>query len=101
MTLVKAKMTITLKFIGSLRHASGTDSFSMSCKKATSLIDLVNEVTKEAPSLRRSLLDEQLEEPKPNALILVNGREISVLDGLETKVKDGDEVVFVPVVHGG
>jgi molybdopterin synthase sulfur carrier subunit len=61
----------------------------------------MNEVTKELPALRRSLLDEQLEEPKPNALILVNGKEISVLNGLETKVNDGDEVVFVPVVHGG
>ena len=38
---------------------------------------------------------------KTNALILVNDREISVLDGLETKLSDGDEVVFVPVVHGG
>jgi molybdopterin converting factor small subunit len=34
-------------------------------------------------------------------LVLVNGREISVLNGLETRVKDEDEVVFVPVVHGG
>ena len=33
--------------------------------------------------------------------MLVNGREISVLNGLETRVNDEDEVVFVPVVHGG
>jgi len=94
-------MAITLKFIGALRHASGTDSLALNCKKATSLMNIVNEVTKEAPSLRRSLLDEQLDEPKASALILVNGKEISVLNGLETKVKDGDEIVFVPVVHGG
>lgn len=94
-------MAITLKFIGALRHASGADSLTVHCKKATSLMDLVNEVTRETPSLRQSLLDEQLDEPKPNALILVNGREISVLNGLNTKVKDGDEIVFVPVVHGG
>jgi molybdopterin converting factor small subunit len=31
----------------------------------------------------------------------VNGKEISVLQGLETVIKDGDEVVFVPVLHGG
>lgn len=94
-------MAITLKFIGVLRHALGADSLAVNCKKTTSLMDLVNEVTREAPLLRRSLLDEQLDEPKPNALILVNGKEISVLNGLDTNVKDGDEVVFVPVVHGG
>jgi len=34
-------------------------------------------------------------------LILVNDREIGVLNSLETKLNDGDEVVLVPVVHGG
>jgi len=53
------------------------------------------------PVLKRSLIDQQLEDPRPNALILVNGREISVLNGLETNLKDGDEIVLVPVVHGG
>lgn len=94
-------MAITLKFIGALRHASGNEKMALDWKAGASLMDLVNAVTKEMPALRRSLLDEQLEEPKPNALILVNGKEISVLNGLETKLKDGDEVVFVPVVHGG
>ena len=94
-------VAVTLKFIGALRQASGADKLMMDCKNGASLLDLVNAITEELPALRRNLLDEQLEEPKPNALILVNGREISVLDGLETKLKDGDEVVFVPVVHGG
>ena len=62
---------------------------------------LVTELVKEVPELERGLIDQQLEDPRPNALILVNGREIGVLDGLETRLKDGDEVVFVPVVHGG
>jgi molybdopterin converting factor small subunit len=34
-------------------------------------------------------------------LIIVNGREINTLKGLETKVKDGDLVAFIPVAHGG
>ena len=62
---------------------------------------MVEAATLQVPALRRNLIDENLEEPKPNALVLVNGREISVLNGLATKVRDGDEIVFVPVVHGG
>jgi molybdopterin converting factor small subunit len=58
-------------------------------------------LTKKRSTLRRSLLDERLDKPAPNALILVNGREISVLGGLDTMIEDGDEVTFVPVVHGG
>ena len=94
-------MALTLKFLGALRHACGSETMTLSYEKEAALMDVLNEVTEGKQELRRNLLDEQLADPKSNALILVNGREISVLDGLETKLKDGDEVVFVPVVHGG
>jgi molybdopterin synthase sulfur carrier subunit len=95
------KVSVTLKFLGALRHASGQDKVIVECADQTTVMALVEAATKQAPALRPNLLDEQLDTPKPNALVLVNGKEISVLNGLETKVKDGDEVVFVPVVHGG
>ncbi len=94
-------MVVTLKFLGALRHAAEKNEVTLACKAGASVLDLVDAATKRLPALRRNILDEQLEPPKPNALILVNGKEISVLNGLETKVKDEDEVVFVPVVHGG
>jgi len=94
-------MAVTVKFLGSLRHAARVPELALDCKKRLSIGELVNELTSELPELKRSLIDQQLEDPRPNALILVNGREISILNGLETKLKDGDEIVFVPVVHGG
>jgi len=94
-------MAITVKFVGALRHVSGAGELALDCKGDISIRALVNEITKEMPVLKRSLIDQQLEDPRPNALILVNGREISVLNGLETNLKDGDEIVLVPVVHGG
>ncbi len=94
-------VSVTLKFLGALRHASGKDKLRVAGAAGSSVLDLVNKITKRNQSLRHNLLNEQLEKPTPNALILVNGREISVLEGLDTKVKDGDEVIFVPVVHGG
>ena len=58
-------------------------------------------MVEESPKLKRALVDPEMEDPRPNTLIIVNGKEISVLNGLETMLKDGDEVVFVPVLHGG
>ena len=94
-------MAITVKFVGALRHFSGTNKLALNCEPCLSIKELVNEVTKELPQLKRSLIDQQFDDPRPNALMLVNGREISVLNGLETQLQDGDEVVLVPFVHGG
>ncbi|MEM4727922.1 MAG: MoaD/ThiS family protein [Candidatus Bathyarchaeia archaeon] len=35
------------------------------------------------------------------ALILINGVEISNLEGVKTQVEDGDTLVIIPVTHGG
>jgi molybdopterin synthase sulfur carrier subunit len=94
-------MAITVKLVGALRHFSGAGELELGYSGCASVGELVSELVKEVPEMERSLIDQQLEDPRPNALILVNGMEIGVLDGLETKLKDGDEVVFVPVVHGG
>jgi sulfur-carrier protein len=94
-------MTITVKFIGALRHVSGAGELALDCKGDASIKKLMSKITKELPALKRSLIDQQLENPMPNVLILVNGKEISVLNGLETTLQNGDEVVLVPVVHGG
>jgi molybdopterin synthase sulfur carrier subunit len=95
------QMAITVKFLGALRHISGTGELALNIKGALSIKDLMNEIVREVPALKPSLTPQQLEDLRSNTLMLVNGREISVLNGLETNLKDGDEIVFVPVVHGG
>jgi adenylyltransferase/sulfurtransferase len=94
-------MTITVKFIGALRHVSGVNELALDFAEALSLKELIREIISRLPEPKRILFDQQFEDPRLTALILVNGREISALNGLETSLKDGDEVVLVPVVHGG
>jgi len=93
-------MPLALKFIGALRQVSGKTQLTVSFQEGMSLKGLVTKISQEMPSLQKMLSD-QLENSRSNALVLVNGREISVLNGLETKLNDGDEIVFIPVVHGG
>lgn len=40
-------------------------------------------------------------ELKPYVLVLVNGRHIGLLQGLETELKDQDTVAILPPVGGG
>jgi len=94
-------MVITVKFIGAFRNASGKSKFTIMSGGRILLKKAIKEIVEELPKLKTVLIDPELESPKPNTLILVNGKEISVLNGLDTILENGDEVVFVPVVHGG
>jgi len=94
-------MAVTVRFIGALRNTSSKSKIAIKIKDAVPLREFIKKIVKELPKLKRTLIDPELEDPRPNALILVNGKEINILDGLETMLKDGDEVIFVPVLHGG
>ena len=65
------------------------------------LKEAVDEIIKRMPDLERVLIDPDLKDPRPNTLILINGKEISILKGLETMLKEGDEVVLLPLLHAG
>jgi molybdopterin synthase sulfur carrier subunit len=93
-------MSVNIKFVGALRQISGKSRIAVNIVDGLSILSLITQISQDNPQMKRNLIDQQ-EDPKPNALILVNGKEISVLDGLETILQDGDEVVFIPVIHGG
>jgi len=64
-------MAITVKFVGALRHASGVDKLKRNLAENSSIRDLINEIVREKPELKRALTDNQSKEQITNALILV------------------------------
>lgn len=53
------------------------------------------------PEAKQVLIDPELNDPRPNVLVLLNKVEISALDGLKTRVKNGAKLVLIPISHGG
>jgi molybdopterin converting factor small subunit len=94
-------MVVNVKFVGSFRGLSGKNVFAVAFRKSVSVEVLMKKVIESLPKLKNALINPNSGEPRRNMLVLVNGREISVLDGFETMLNDDDEVVFVPVMHGG
>ena len=92
---------VKIKFLGILKKTYGSSEASLEIGNRAKLKDVIQKLAESSPALAHTLVDAELKDPRPNAVILVNGREISALNGLETPVEAGDEVVFVPVVHGG
>ncbi len=96
-------MTVSVKvrLFGVFRGLSDKSQLSLKIEEPTvrNVIEtLAESLSTEA---RRLLIDPELNDPRPNALILLNGKEINVLKGLETEVKEDDEVTLIPVSHGG
>ncbi|MEM2465745.1 MAG: MoaD/ThiS family protein [Candidatus Bathyarchaeia archaeon] len=94
-------MKVNFRFIGSFRNITNKDKVTLELNEGAQLKEAVKRITEEFPKMERVLIDPELGDPRPNTLIIVNGREISVLKGLETVLKDGDEVVLIPISHGG
>jgi len=95
------KTNVIVRFFGVFRNITGKNRLALKFKDKVLLREVIKEIVEERPRLQRTLIDPDLEDPRPNTLIMVNGKEISILNGLETMLKDGDEVVFIPVLHAG
>jgi len=94
-------MAVRVKFTGSFRSLSGKNALELRLGGSSPIRDVVKMVVEELPRLAPALIDPESENPRADLLIIVNGKEMSIMDRFETLIKDGDEVVFVPIVHGG
>lgn len=93
---------VKVRLLGVFREFSGRGRLSIELEKPTVVREVVQKLVESfPPEFNRLLIDPELKDPRPNALILVNGKEVGVLEGLETEVKKGDEIVLIPVSHGG
>jgi len=69
--------------------------------EATTVNDLIVKLcSKFGNELERELLNEQGKIRK-NYRIVVNARNINLLDGLDTELKEDDMVVIMPAIAGG
>lgn len=93
---------LKIQTLGAFRNILGKNQIFMKLDKPTTIKEVIQKLsTFFPPESKNALIDPELNDPRPNALILVNGKEIGILQGLDTEVKNGDEIVLIPTSHGG
>jgi len=96
-------MNLHVKFYGVFRTAAETNELDLTIQNETTVKSLISKLVSEERfrKLKNLLLAAETADPRPNALIMVSGREINALNGLQTELKEHDEVAFLPIAHGG
>ena len=93
-------MLITVKFFATLRLALPVPSVEIRTEKPTPVLHLIDLV---CAALKQDIRPKLLEQGaiRKGTILLVNGKNVLHLQGLDTVVGDGDEVVIFPPAGGG
>ena len=98
-------LRLRLRLYGVFRSATHSNEIILEIpeKTGTTVRLAIEELIRreDLQDLRGVLISEGSADPRSNALIIVSGREIGSLNGLETELKDNDELALLPVAHGG
>lgn len=95
------KATVTVELVGMLRHHASRRKLRVAMPDCPNVISLIRELEEKHGIPKGLLLEDGNEGMRRNLLALVNGREISVLNGLATLLTPGDRLTLLPVSHGG
>ena len=95
-------ISITIRTIIGLKEILGTEVIELPVPEETTIKSLLAlMVNKWGARLAPYLSDAEDDRPLPKIRIAVNGRDIGFLQGMETALGDGDEVLLLPLVGGG
>ena len=85
-----------IKVFGNLRSLAGSASFS---KPGLTPRAVLNEIQKDNPALYDAILVEGA--LRPHVRLMVAGRDIELAQGLDTPIREDDELAIFPPIAGG
>jgi len=92
-------MKTKVKFFAILREVFGAGEKEVDLKNGSDILDLLNIICA-SPQSREKIFGNS-SEPKASMQILKNGKSIRSLDGIHTKLEEGDLIAIFPPVFGG
>jgi len=92
-------ITVRVKYLAVLKGLSKKPEWEAFIEEPSlgSLVGALREI--EGDPLKERLFSNA--EIRPDVLIFINDIEAELLGGMKAELKDGDEVTFLPSVHGG
>jgi len=92
-------MKVKVRVFGDVSESVGR-THTVEMPEDTSVISLTNRLQREAGNSRGGHLGE-FKVGGADLAIIINGKNIELLEGVKTKLRDDDDVVIMPFVVGG
>lgn len=95
-------MKVSVRLFTALRELAGRGKEILEfTEKSVTVKEVLEELVKRHGKAFKDYLYNGKGEMQEYLQLLVNGKSVSLLEELETRVKEGDEVAIVPPVGGG
>ncbi|MBN1245582.1 MoaD/ThiS family protein [Candidatus Bathyarchaeota archaeon] len=96
-------MKVTVDYLGSIKQTLGLkQAEQMELKDNAAVYDLLSMLAeKHGEPFKKTVYEPKDPDLKPHYILSVNGLLLNQLNGIETKLKDGDRLILMPVVTGG
>ncbi|MCS7110665.1 MAG: MoaD/ThiS family protein [Ignisphaera sp.] len=91
---------VRVRFLGRFKTDVGMPYIDFQLAERTPIKNLLRELRGRFGTLASAINDDGA--PSHDVMVLVNGTDINVFDSVdELYIDDGDEVLLIPVTHGG
>lgn len=96
-------LRVKVEYLGHVRNLIGSGRVEeVEVSEGSSLADLLITLSKKYGEIFQKVVYEKSgADVKPNFIITINGYLLNQLNGVETKLKDKDHVILMPIVSGG
>lgn len=96
-------MRVKVEYLGHIKNILGSRrEEEVDIEDDSSISDLLKALSeKHGESFKQAVCEAGGKDIKSNFIATVNGYLLNQLNGVETKLKNGDHVVLMPIVSGG
>jgi molybdopterin synthase sulfur carrier subunit len=96
-------LKVKVEFLGHVRSVIGSErEEEVEIGEDSSIADLLMMLSeKYGEPFKKAVYEKSGADVKSNYIITVNGYLLNQLNGVKTKLKNGDQVILLPIVSGG
>ena len=98
----ESKMRIKVQYLGMVKTYTNKTQDEIIMENEAKLSDLLNKIASEfGKQFNKDIYEPGMRDVKPMFTVMVNGIVMGQLDGVDTKLKDADNVIIMPLMTGG